>query len=134
MAGFDYGDEETNYTLGLTQLGVALKRRSLIVVFTDFSDVTSAELMVENLNRLLRRHVILFVTLRDETLGAIVRAEPINAEAVARAVTAHALMRSRDLVIARLVRLGVRIVEAPAARIGPALISAYLDLKRSDVV
>ncbi len=134
MASFDYSDEETNYTLGLTQLGVALKRRSLIVVFTDFRDVTSAELMVENLNRLLRRHVILFVTLRDETLEAIVREEPTNAEAVSRAVTAHALMRSRGLVIARLVRLGVRIVEAPAVRIGPALISAYLDLKRSDVV
>ncbi len=134
MAGFDYGDEETNYTLGLTQLGAALKRRSLIVVFTDFSDATSAELMVENLNRLMRRHVVLFVTLRDQALEAIVQAEPTNAETVSRAVTAHALTRSRDLVIARLVRLGVRIVEAPAARIGPALISAYLDLKRSDVL
>ena len=40
----------------------------------------------------------------------------------------------RDLVIARLARLGARIVDAPAARLGPALISAYLDIKRSDVL
>ena len=134
LAGFDYSDAETNYTLGLTQLGAMLKRRSLIVVFTDFSDATSAELMVENLTRLLRRHVVLFVAPRDEALDAIAMAEPVTAEAVSRAVTAAALNRGRDLVIARLTRLGVRIVEASAARIGPALISAYLDLKRSDVV
>jgi len=134
LSGFDYGEDETNYTLGLSQLGAALKRRSLIVVFTDFADATSAELMVENLTRLLRRHVILFVVMRDEELEAIAKAEPSTAEAVSRAVTAHALMRSRDLVIARLSRLGVRIVDAPVSRIGSALISAYLDLKRSDVV
>jgi uncharacterized protein (DUF58 family) len=134
LAGLDYGEDETNYTLGLTQLGGALKRRSLIVVFTDFADATSAELMVENLARLLRRHVVLFVVMRDEEIEAIARAEPATADVMSRAVTAHGLLRSRELVIARLARLGVRIVDAPASRIGAALISAYLDLKRSDVV
>jgi uncharacterized protein (DUF58 family) len=134
LSGLDYGEDETNYTLGLTQLGVFLDRRSLVVAFTEFADATSAELLVENLGRLLRRHVVLFVAMRDEELEAIVRAEPTSAEAVARAVTAHALIRGRDLVIARLARLGARIVDAPAARLGPALISAYLDLKRSDVL
>ena len=134
LSGLDYGEDETNYTLGLTQLGVFLERRSLVVVFTDFADATSAELMVENLGRLLRRHVVLFVAPRDEELEAIARAAPVDAEAVARAVTAHALMRARDLVIARLARLGARIVDAPVSRLGPALISAYLDLKRSDAL
>jgi uncharacterized protein (DUF58 family) len=134
LARLDYGEDDTNYTLGLTQLAVALKRRSLIVVFTDFADATSAELMIETLGRLLRRHVVLFVVMRDEDLEALERADPVNPEAVSRAVTAHALARGRELVIARLARLGARIVDAPAGRIGPALISAYLDLKRSDVV
>ncbi len=134
LAGLDYSDGEPNYTLGLTQLGAALKRRSLIVVFTEFSDATSAELMVENLTRLLRRHVVLFVAFRDEALEALAEAEPVTPEAVSRAVTAHALLRAREVVIARLARLGVRIVEAPAAGVGAALISAYLDLKRSDIL
>ena len=132
LARFDYGDGETNYTLGLTGLGAVLKRRSLVVIFTDFADATSAELMVENLTRLLRRHVVLFVVLRDEAMEATAAAPPDDAQAVARAVTAHALLRSREAVIVRLARLGVRIVDVPAARIGPALISAWLDLKRSD--
>ena len=134
LASLDYSAEETNYTLGLTQLGVSLRRRSLVVVFTDFADSTTAELMVENLTRLMRRHVVLFVVMRDEELEAIVRAEPTDAEAVSRAVTARALLKSRDVVIARLARLGVHVVDAPVASIGTALIGAYLDLKRRDVL
>ncbi len=134
LADLDYSASETNYTLGLSQLGAMLKRRSLIVVFTDFADSTSAELMVENLGRLLRRHVVLFVAFQDEELEAIASAEPADPLALSRAVTAHALLESRALVIARLERLGVRIVDAPAARMGPALVSAYLDLVRAEVV
>jgi uncharacterized protein (DUF58 family) len=90
--------------------------------------------MVENLGRLLRRHVVLFVAFRDEELEDIARAEPTSPAALTRAVTAHALLESRALVIARLERLGVRIVDAPAARMGPALVSAYLDIVRAEIV
>ena len=133
-ARLDYSTEETNYTLALTQLGAALERRTLIVVFTDFADTTSAELMLENIARLIKRHLVLFVIFRDEELEAIARREPVDAEAVSRAVTAEALLQQRDLVIARLVRLGAHIVDAPAAAIGPALLSAYIDLKRRDLL
>jgi uncharacterized protein (DUF58 family) len=133
-ARLDYSAEETNYTLALTQLGGALERRSLIVVFTDFADTTSAELMLENVQRLLKRHLVLFVIFRDEELEAIARREPVDPEAVSRAVTAEVLLRERDVVIAKLVRMGAHIVDAPAAAVGPALLSAYIDLKRRDLM
>ena len=133
-ARLDYSTEESNYTLALTQLGAALERRSLIVVFTDFADTTSAELMLENVGRLIKRHLVLFVVFRDEELEVIERREPVDPEAVSRAVTAGALLRERDLVIARLARLGAHIVDAPAASVGPALLSAYIDLKRRDLM
>ena len=41
----EYCDDETNFTLGLTQLAGDLEHRSTIVLFSDFSDTTSAELM-----------------------------------------------------------------------------------------
>ncbi len=130
VAALDYSSEEANFTFGLTQLGALLERRSLVVVFTDFADTTSAQLMLENVNRLTRRHRVLFVVMRDDELEAIVRSAPLNADDVSRAVTAAALLQSRAVVVERLRRLGVRILEAPAARVGAALITAYLDLKR----
>jgi uncharacterized protein (DUF58 family) len=133
-AGLDYSTEETNFTLGLTQLSAALERRSLVVIFTDFADTTSAELMLENVARLLRKHLVLFVVLRDEELEAIARREPMDADDVSRAVTAQALLRERDLVTNRLRRLGAHIIDAPADRLGPNLLSAYLDLKRRELM
>lgn len=135
LAGkIDYSTEETNYTFGLTTLSGSLQRRSLIVIFTDFADTTSAELMIENVGRLLRRHLVLFVVMRDEELEGMTGAEPHEPEDVSRAVVADTLLREREVVVNRLRRLGVQIVEAPAERLGPALLNAYLDLKRRDLL
>ncbi len=130
----DYSTHETNYTLGLSRLAGSLQRRSLVVVFTDFTDATAAELMVESVGRLLRRHLVLFVLLRDEELETMTAAEPRTAEDVSRAVVAGALLREREGVAARLRRMGVHIVEASAERLGPELIDAWLELKRRDLL
>jgi uncharacterized protein (DUF58 family) len=134
LAALDYSEAETNFTLGLTQLGALVDRRSLIVVFTEFSDATGAELMVENVTRLLRRHVVLFVVFEDPELESAVRAAPDSAEAVARAVVARELLRTRQVVLARLKRLGVQVVEAPAAQMGAAVIDAYLQIRRAELL
>ena len=133
-ASIDYSTEETNFTLGLTQLAGQLSRRTLVVVFTDFADTTSAELMLDNVARLLADHMVIFVVMRDDELEDLERQAPATADDVSRAVVASALLRERDLVVTRLRRLGVQIVEAPADRIGPALLSRYLDLKRRDLL
>lgn len=130
----DYSTEETNYTLGLTQLSGQLSRRSLVVVFTDIADSTSAELMLENVGRLLRQHLVLFVMMRDAELEDIERKAPDTADDVSRAVVAASLLRERDMVVSRLRRMGVEIVEAPADQVGPALLASYLDLKRRDLL
>lgn len=133
-AGIDYSTEETNFTLGLTSLAGRLKRRSLVVMFTDFADPTSAELMVENLRRLTRTHLVVFVIFRDEQLERLVDVEPGEAEDVSRAVIAQALLRQREAVVSRLRRMGVQIVDAPVEAVGPALVEKYLDIKRRELV
>jgi len=131
-AAIDYSAEETNYTLALSRLSSDLKRRSLIVVFTEFADTTSAELMIENLGRLMQRHLVLFVAFRDEELERLADHAPDTPEDVSRAVLAGGLLRERESVLNRLRRMGAEIVEAPADRIGPALLNGYLDIKRRE--
>lgn len=135
LAGrIDYSTHETNYTLALATLSGELQRRSLVVVFTDFTDPTAAELMLESLGRLLNRHLVLFVVLRDEELEGLAGAEPESPEDVSRAVVAGTLLRERETVIARLRRMGAHIVDAPAALVGPEVVNAYLDLKRRNLL
>ncbi|HYI47697.1 MAG TPA: DUF58 domain-containing protein [Allosphingosinicella sp.] len=129
-AGIEYSANETNYTLGIATLASELNRRSLIVVFTEFADTISAELMLGAIGTLLKRHLLLFVVLKDEELENFAAAEPAGPDDISRAVTAASLLRERRLVITRLRHLGVHVIEAAAAEAGPALVNAYLDFKR----
>lgn len=126
----DYSSEETNFTLCLSTLAARLDRRSLIILFTDFTDAISAELMLRSVGRLLERHVLLCVVLNDEALEALVTAEPFAAAEVTRAVIAADLLRERRIVLTRLRRMGVEVLEASWRDLGPALAARYLDARR----
>lgn len=130
----DYSSHETNYTLGLTHLSSQLKRRSLIMVFTDFTDSTSAELMIESAARLLQRHLVVFVVLRDEELEGLAATAPEAPDDVSRAVIAESLILEREVVITRLRRMGAHIVHTTVERLGPDVVQAYMDLKRRDLL
>ncbi|SNS92540.1 Uncharacterized conserved protein, DUF58 family, contains vWF domain [Sphingomonas laterariae] len=133
-AELDYSTEETNYTLALTTLGGRLNRRSLIVVFTEFSDPTSAELMLRAATRLLDRHLVLFVVLDDQELTDIAAAPPESADDVSRAVTAAELLRERRIVVTRLRHAGFHVLESPHNRVGLKLVAFYIDLKRRNLL
>ena len=133
-AGLDYTAREPNFTLALATLTAKLKRRSLIVLFSDFADPTSAELMVESVERLVRHHLVIFVTMQDEELSGLTEAEPATMRDLASAVAADGLARQRQLVLQRLRHLGVDVIEAPWQAIGYRLLDRYLAAKRAEAV
>lgn len=133
-AGLDYHAQEPNFTLALATLAGRLQRRSLIVVFSDFTDPTSAELMIESIGRLVSKHVVIFVTMADAELEDLAAAAPADMQALAMAVTADSLLRQRALVTSRLRQLGVDVIEAPYEQIGTRLLDAYFEIKRMGAI
>ena len=133
-AGLDYHSTEANFTLALATLSTRLKRRSLIVLFSDFTDPTAAQLMVESIGRLADKHLILFVTIADSELEGFIEAEPSDLSVMARTVTADTLVRQRALVLQQLRQRGVDVVEAPWQQIGYSLIDRYFEIKRSGAI
>lgn len=133
-AGLDYEAAEPNFTLALATLTARLKRRSLVVVFSDFTDPTSAELMVESLGRLVGKHLVLFVTMADAELERMTQAPPGDIATLARAVTADTLTQQRKLVLGRLRRMGIDVIEAPWDAIGTRLIDRYLTIRGNEAI
>jgi uncharacterized protein (DUF58 family) len=133
-AEIDYSNEETNFTLALTTLAARLDRRSLVVIFTDFVDPISAELMLRTVGRLTERHLVLFMLMKDAELETLADMPPASGEDVARAVIAGGLLRERQVVIGRLRLLGAHVLEADHHRLGPALVERYLHLKQGDLL
>ncbi len=125
-----YHSDETNFTLGLAELNARLKRRALIVLFTEFIDTTTAELLLESVQRMANRHAVVFVTLRDPYLPDLVEAEPDSFRDVAQAVVASDLLRERAVVLERLARMGIHCLDVPPKGLAVGLINRYLTIKQ----
>ena len=130
----DYHHQETNFTLGLAELNVRLKRRALVILFTDFVDTVTAELMIESMQRVANRHVVIFVTQRGSVLQRAVDAAPERFEDVAQAVIAHDFLRERSIVFERLERLGVHCLDVPSGGLSVALINRHLLVKQRGLI
>ena len=133
-AKVDYSTAETNFTLGLSQLAQNLQRRTLIVVFTDFVDSTQAELMVENMARLLKRHIVIFVAFRNTALDKLITQSADTPEEAAASLIGDGLMRERDIVLRRLERMGVNVIDADAETLNMKVLNTYMLLKARNAI
>ncbi|MBK8976704.1 MAG: DUF58 domain-containing protein [Planctomycetes bacterium] len=133
-AAIDYGVAESNYALGVLELTRRLRRRSLIVVFTEFADAVTAELLLDHLDRLARRHLVVFVAVRDPQLEARELGTPERLTDVHRAVVAAGLRREREVVFERLRRSGVDVIDAGPRDATDRLLERYLRAKRRELV
>jgi uncharacterized protein (DUF58 family) len=132
MSGIGYSTQETNFTLGLTELMGRTTRRALVVVMTDFVDTITAELMIENLAWMARRHLILFVALQDPLPAQVANRRPRRLLDLHRAVVAHGLQHDRELVIRRLQRLGILCLDTRPEDLSASLVERYLEAKRRE--
>lgn len=134
VASLDYSPNETNFTLGLTHLLGQLKRRSMVVVLTDFVDTVTAELMVENLHRLSKRHLVIFVSLRDPSLNELVASRPAGLSSLNQIMVCADLIQEREQVIRRLSRRGIFCIDTPPSGLTLELLNRYLEIKRRELL
>jgi uncharacterized protein (DUF58 family) len=125
---------ETNHVLGVHVLLQKLKRRSLVVVFTELADSTTAELMVEHLGHLAKRHLVVFVALDDPVVQDAIAAPPVDAEALASTAIAGGLRADRERVLRRLRRMGVDVIHAPPGVAALQLLARYVHIKRRGLI
>jgi uncharacterized protein (DUF58 family) len=133
-ASLAYSEEETNFTIGLSELGAQLQRRSLIILFTEFVDTVTAGLLLEHLERAARRHLVVFVTLRDSHPEEMLDAEPLDLAQIARTVLAEDFERDRTIVLEKLRRMGIHCIDVRPERLSPALINRYLLIKQRSLL
>jgi uncharacterized protein (DUF58 family) len=105
-----------------------------VVVFTEFADAVTAELMLDHIARLARRHLILFVALRDPRMEALELDPPERLSDLHRAVVAAGMRAEREKVFERLRRVGVQVVDALPQDATVQVLNRYLEIKRRELV
>lgn len=125
---------ETNFARGVLEIASRLHRRSLIVWFTDFVDSVSAELMLAQLGHLARRHLVLFVTVEDPALRALVERSPESVREVCAAAVMGSFLDDRKELLQRLRRAGLLVLAAAPEALGPRVLQRYLDIQARELV
>ncbi len=134
LTSLDYSNEETNFTLAMTELLRQLRRRTLVVLFTDFVDAITAELMLRNVSWLAQKHVLLFVAMRDPLPAAAAARNLHDVDDLHRAVVAEEIRRDRLLVLERIRAAGSQVLDTDVASLDAALIQRYLQVKRRELL
>jgi len=121
---------EPNYPAAFTYLARQLRRRSLLVIFTDVIDASASAALVAHLGRAAERHLPIAVAMRNPDLETAAALPPTDEAAVYRRTAAEELLHARQAALTSMQRSGVLVADTRPQDAVPAVINRYLDVKR----
>jgi uncharacterized protein (DUF58 family) len=120
---------EPNYPDAFAYLARHLRRRALLVVFTDVIDQGASSALTAHLARATARHLPLLLALRNPALETAAAA-PVSDEAGAfRRAAAEELLHARATALAGMRRAGVLVADASPHDAPHAVVNRYLEVK-----
>jgi uncharacterized protein (DUF58 family) len=121
---------EPDYPAAFHYLGRQLRRRSLVVLFTDVIDGRASASLLEHLAVSARRHLPLIAALRNIELDAASLA-PVTDEAAAyHRAAAEELLQARTVALAAVRRHGVLVADVRPEAATAETLARYLEVKR----
>ncbi len=120
---------EPDYHEALSYFAAKQSKRSLAIVFTDFSGGSSTDALVAQMSRLQRQHLTLLVTIGDPTLYEAAQQPVVDGATLHRRTVAERLLAERRATLESLRRRGVFTLDVSASDLSISLIDRYLQLK-----
>jgi uncharacterized protein (DUF58 family) len=121
---------EPNYPAAFTYLSKQVRKRSLLVLFTDLIDPLASAAVVSQLSRAADRHLPLAVAIRNPDLEAAAALTATDEASVYRRAAAEELLQARAAALAAMQRAGVLVADTRPGDAVPAVVNRYLDVKR----
>jgi uncharacterized protein (DUF58 family) len=132
QAGYDLHPElvETSYADAFEALSLRVRKRALVVVFTQVVDEVAAGELLRQMRGVLSRHLPLLVLLRDADLDRILepRGEATDVDLYIKGAASE-LVTSRDRLLRELKKHGALVLDVAIGELTPGLINRYLEIK-----
>lgn len=131
---------EPDYPRVLTELARRLTRRTLIVVFGDVVDPAVSAPLAAHCARLARRHLLLFLALRNPRLFEVAHGGVGSGSASTPASGAYARAAAAELVLERAATLramrqgGIHVADVPPGGAVGEAVARYVEIKRRGVL
>ncbi|MCP4136810.1 MAG: DUF58 domain-containing protein [bacterium] len=120
---------ESNYSYIFRYLHKKVKRRSLIVFLTDMIDDINYSVFKTGITQLSRKHLVLFILLRDIILSNHANAEALSVDDAYTAAAAREMFLNRNNAISKLKLNKVNVLDVLPQQLTAKLINKYLELK-----
>lgn len=127
------GAHHSDYLAAAENLMRRLRRRSLVIVLTNFRDEDAPELQPA-LRLLRQRHLVLLASLRETALARLAAGPLDSPEAVATVASAHLLAQARHDAFARIVNHDKLSVDVEPQALAAALVNRYHQVKRAGLL
>ncbi len=121
---------EPDYPEAFQRLARQLRRRSLLVIFTDVVDPGTSRPLLAHLIRSARQHLPLLVALRNTALDRVAQHPPELPEDAWRRAAAEELLEEREVALRGLRRRGVLVADVDPEEVLPRVLERYAEVKR----
>lgn len=122
--------EEADYDRAFSYVRTHVKKRSLLVFFTDMVDPVAQSAVLAQIGTLARRHLVVCVFMNDAAIDRRLETPAHDAADVYATAVSLELQDERRTAAAVLSRMGVQVIDVPAKQLTTALIDRYLQVKQ----
>lgn len=126
--------EEPRFHLALATVAARLRRRALVIVFTDLIDERASEGLLRYSVGLLPRHLPLVVAMSDTEVIDLADATPRTEQDLYRQGVAAGMLERRERLMARLSSLSVLVIDTPPEKISVDVLDQYLEIKARNLL
>ncbi len=126
----DFG--ETDYSALVTGVEQRVSKRSLLILFTNFTDGHSLDRQLAYLCQVARRHRLLVVYFENSALHDYLDTRPHSTEDYYIHVVAQQMERSQRLIMSRLAQRGILSLRTTPDRLSVDVINKYLEIKQNE--
>jgi uncharacterized protein (DUF58 family) len=120
---------ESNYRLVFEYLRKRLNKRSIVIFFTDMIDDINFNLFAKYLGFINRKHIALFILLKDTVLAENAEASPDNLDGFFTSTAAKEMYLRREEAIWKLKLKKINVIDTLPGQLTPRLIDKFMEIK-----
>ncbi len=109
--------EESDYEAAFAYVRAHVHKRNLVLFFTDMLDPAAQSTVLAQLGTLTKRHVVVCAFMNDAAVDLALAGEPADVRAAYVQSVALELRAERKAAATTLARMGVRVIDVPAAQL-----------------
>ena len=128
----DFG--ETDYSALLINVNRLIRKRSLLVLYTNFTGLNSLQRQLPYLRQLNQRHRLLVVFFADEELSEFIDQKPLDSEEYYQQIIAEKISREKQLIVTTLQQQGILSLLTTPDRLSINVINRYLEIKSRQMI